>query len=111
MIKPIQGPFNWKAVDVTADECWIHRFTPAEQNEIDMGLKHALGKGATLSTLVVEDFPLRTQRFMRLSKPTTKFLTNLVSPSDLEWLLRQSWRTDPTLLARPTSARCTAAKS
>jgi hypothetical protein len=60
MIKPIQGPFNWKAVDVTADECWIHRFTPAEQNEIDMGLKHALGKGATLSTLVVEDFPLPT---------------------------------------------------
>ena len=63
------------------------------------------------SNTVVADFPPRTQRSTSLLKATTKYPTNLVSPSDLEWSLQQSWRMDPTLLARPTSARCTAAKS
>jgi hypothetical protein len=60
MYQPIQGPFNWKAADVMADERWIHHFTSAELVEIDAGLRHALGKGVTLPTWVAEDFPLPT---------------------------------------------------
>jgi len=60
MRQPIEGPFNWKAADVTRDESWIHHFTTAEQAEIDAGLRHALAKGATLPTLTAQDFPLPT---------------------------------------------------
>ena len=65
MREPIQGPFDWKAADVTRDESWIHRFTDAEQAEIDVALRHALARGATLATLRAGDFPLPTvsQRF------------------------------------------------
>lgn len=65
MRNPIQGPSNWKSVDINDDDRWVHRFNADEQAEIDAALRHAQAKGATLATITAADFPLPTvsQRF------------------------------------------------
>lgn len=60
MRQHIEGPANWKAADVTANESWIHHFSAAELAEIDAALRHALSRKATLQSLLCDDFPLPT---------------------------------------------------
>jgi len=60
MYQTIQGPYNWKAADVEANQSWVHHFTPAERAEIDAALRHALARNRTLETLRADDFPLPT---------------------------------------------------
>jgi hypothetical protein len=56
----IEGPSNWKAADIARNTAWVHRFNEPELAEIDAALRHAQARGATLSSLKVEDFPLPT---------------------------------------------------
>lgn len=59
-MKPITGRSAWKRADVEADTSWLFELTPRWIDEIDAGVVNLRRVGATLDTMVRDDFPLPT---------------------------------------------------
>lgn len=55
---PATGRGVWTSEELERDKSWLHEMTPAEADEIDDALAHALATGKDTADLTKEDFPL-----------------------------------------------------
>ncbi len=55
---PIKTPAAWRGADLPSLEQLAHRLTPAEVNEIESALQHALSLNKPIRDLLATDFPL-----------------------------------------------------
>jgi hypothetical protein len=62
LLRLVDGPAVWYAVDLCADETWIWRPNAEDLLEINAALKSAHQCGKIMPTLCCEDFPLPTLR-------------------------------------------------
>ena len=60
LLRLVDGPAVWRAVDLRADESWIWHLNTVDLAEIDSALKSAQQYGKSMPTLCCEDFPLPT---------------------------------------------------
>ena len=56
----IEGPQAWYGPQMAARSDWIHALAPADVDEIDRAVSHAIARGAGLVDLTADDFPLPT---------------------------------------------------
>jgi len=58
--QPLEIASEWRAEDFPEDSLWIETLAPAEINEIDAALRHALARSADVLDIENKDFPLPT---------------------------------------------------
>lgn len=55
---PIDEPCTWRPEQLRRDTSWVHRYSEAELAEIDVALRTARSRKASMATLTKADFPL-----------------------------------------------------